>query len=492
MDGMAGMQRKGIVRCIGTLAVCLAVLTACTVGPNYVRPDAPVPPQYKETEGWKVAEPKDHLARGKWWEIFNDPQLNGLAEQVAISNQNVAAAEGQFRQARALVQVARAAYFPTVTIGASFRRSQSSSTLGSIPTAAAPVSVYSLPVDATWELDLWGRIRRSVESTRASAQATAADLENVRLASQAELTQNYLQLRALDAQRDLLTRTVAAFAKSLELTQNRYASGIVSRGDVLQAETQLKTTQAQLVDVGVRRSQLEHAIAVLIGKPPALLSIPFSPLAAAPPPVPVSLPSELLERRPDIAAAERRMAAANAQIGVAVAAFFPRVALSGSGGYESSDFSEWFKWPSRFWSLGPSVSETVFTGGARRGQTEQARAAYDTTVASYRQQVLTGFQEVEDNLAALRILGQEAQVQDEAVRAAEQSLAIALNQYRAGIVSYLNVITAQTIALNNEQSALSISSRRMTAAVLLIKALGGGWDASQLPQDRDLTLEGRK
>jgi NodT family efflux transporter outer membrane factor (OMF) lipoprotein len=321
-----------------------------------------------------------------------------------------------------------------------------------------------------------------VESTRASAQATAADLESVRLASQAELTQNYFQLRALDAQHDLLRRTVAAFEKSLELTQNRYKAGIVSRADVLQAETQLKTTQAQLVDVGVQRSRLEHAIAVLIGKPPALLSIPFSPLGAVPPPIPVSLPSELLERRPDIAAAERRMAAANAQIGVAVAAFFPRVALGGSAGYESSDLSEWLKWPSRFWSLGPAVSETVFSGGARRGQTAQARAAYDTTVASYRQQVLTGFQEVEDNLATLRILEQEAQVQGEAVRAAEHSLAVTLNQYKAGIVGYLSVITAQTIALNNEQSALSILNRRMTAAVLLIKALGGGWDASQLPQ----------
>jgi NodT family efflux transporter outer membrane factor (OMF) lipoprotein len=252
----------------------------------------------------------------------------------------------------------------------------------------------------------------------------------------------------------------------------------------------LKTTQAQLVDVGVQRSRLEHAIAVLMGKPPALLSIPFSPLTAVPPPIPVSLPSELLERRPDIAAAERRMAAANAQIGVAVAAFFPRVALSGSAGYESSDLSEWLKWPSRFWSAGPFVSETLFTGGARRGQTEQARGAYDTTVASYRQQVLTGFQEVEDNLATLRILEQEAQVQRDAVTAAEQSLAVTLNQYKAGIVGYLNVITAQTIALNNEQSALSILSRRMTAAVLLIKALGGGWDASQLPKDRGLTRNG--
>jgi NodT family efflux transporter outer membrane factor (OMF) lipoprotein len=473
------------------LALCLGVLAACAVGPDYVKPDAPVGTQYKEMEGWKVAEPKDHLVRGKWWEIFNDPQLNALAEQVNISNQNIAAAEGQFRQARALVRVARAAYFPTVTIGSSLTRSQSSGTLTS-STAGIPVTVYSLPVNATWEMDLWGRIRRSVESARASAQATAADLENVRLAAQAELTQDYFQLRALDAQRELLTKTVAAFEKSLELTQNRYKAGIVSRADVLQAETQLKTARAQLVDVGVQRSQLEHAIAVLIGKPASVFSIPASPLTAVPPPVPVGLPSELLERRPDIAAAERRMAAANAQIGVAIAAFFPRVTLGGSAGYQSGESAEWLQWPSRFWSIGPSASETVFTGGSRRGQTEQARGAYDTTVASYRQQVLKGFQEVEDNLSTLRILEQESRVQGEAVTAAQQSLAITLNQYKAGIVGYLSVITAQTVALNNEQTALSIRSRRMTAAVLLIKALGGGWDASQLPQDRNLTPDGGK
>ncbi len=488
----AGRRVKRISGPIGTIAVCLAVLASCTVGPNYVKPAAPVPPQYKEAEGWRVAEPRDHLARGRWWEIFNDPQLNGLVEQVTISNQNVAAAEGQFRQARALVQVARSAYFPTVTIGSSFTRSQASSTLGKVPTASAPVSIYSLPVDATWEIDLWGRVRRSVESARASAQATAGDLENVRLSAQAELAQDYFQLRVLDAQTDLLRKTLEAYQKSLELTQNRYKSGIASRADVLQAQTQAKTTQAQLVDVGVQRSQLEHAIAVLMGKPPADLSIAYAPLAIAPPPIPVNFPSELLERRPDIAAAERRMASANAQIGVAIAAYYPTVTLSGSAGYESSELSKWLTWPSRFWSLGPSVSETVFTGGARRGRTEQARAAYDTTVASYRQTVLTGFQEVEDNLSTLRILEQEYAVQAEAVKAAEESLAVITNQYRAGIVGYLNVTVAQAVALNNERTALDIQSRRMTAAVLLIKALGGGWDASQLPQDRNLTLRGEK
>jgi NodT family efflux transporter outer membrane factor (OMF) lipoprotein len=459
----------------------LTLLAACTVGPDYIRPTTEIPGAYKEKEGWKVAQPKDHLPRGAWWEIFNDPELNALEEQANISNQSVMVAEAQFRQARALVQVARAAYFPTVTIGASFTRSRASQNApGATGASPKATSDYLLVADASWEPDLWGKVRRTVEASKASAQASAADLESARLLVQAELAQDYFLLRLLDGQKQLLEEAVAAFQKSLELTKNRYASGVASRGDVLQAETQLKTTQAQAIDVGVQRAQLEHAIAVLVGKPASLFSIPVTPLAVAPPAVPVGVPSELLERRPDIAGAERRVAAANAQIGVAVAAYYPTVTLSASGGFDSSSLSKWFAWPSRLWSVGPGISETVFDGGLRRAQNAAARAAYDGTVASYRQTVLTGFQEVEDNLAALRILGEEAKAQDEAVKAAQQSLTFTTNQYKAGTVSYLNVLVAQTTVLNNEITALGILSRRMTAATLLIKALGGGWDESLL------------
>jgi NodT family efflux transporter outer membrane factor (OMF) lipoprotein len=476
--GMACRMSMGLGWLMPTiLAGALILLNACTVGPNYVRPTTEVPGVYKEMEGWKVAQPEDHLIRGAWWEIYNDPELNSLEEQVNISNQSLKQAEAQFRQARALVLVARSAYFPTVTVGASPTRSSRTGTTGVSSTAT---SNYMLVADASWEPDLWGRVRRSVEASKTTAQATAADLESTRLLVQAELAQDYFLLRVLDGQKQLLDETVVAFQKTLELTKNRYASGVASRADVLQADTQLKTTQAQAIDVGVQRAQLEHAIAVLVGRPASLFSIPVAPLATIPPAVPVGVPSGLLERRPDIASAERRVAAANAQIGVAVAAYYPTVTLSASGGFESTNLSKWLTWPSRFWSVGPGISETVYDGGLRRGQTAAARAAYDGTVASYRQTVLTGFQEVEDNLAALRILEEEAKVQDEAVKAAQQSVDFTTNQYKAGTVSYLNVLIAQTIALNNEITALGIASRRMTASVLLVKALGGGWDASSL------------
>jgi NodT family efflux transporter outer membrane factor (OMF) lipoprotein len=471
------------------LAGVLILLTACAVGPNYVRPATEIPGAYKETEGWQVAQPGDHLIRGAWWEIFIDPELNALEEQVNISNQSLKLAEAQFRQARALVQAARAAYFPTVTVGASPTRSSRTGTTGVSSTAT---SNYMLVADASWEPDLWGRVRRSVEASKANAQATGADLESTRLLVQAELAQDYFLLRVLDGQRQLLDETVAAFQKTLELTKNRYASGVASRADVLQAETQLKTTQAQAIDVGVQRAQLEHAIAVLVGRPASLFSIPVAPLATIPPAVPVGVPSGLLERRPDIAGAERRVAAANAQIGVAVAAYYPTVTLSASGGFESSSLSKWLTWPSRFWSVGPGVSETVFDGGLRRAQTAAAQAAYEGTIASYRQTVLTGFQEVEDNLAALRILEEEAEVQEEAVSAARQALAVAINQYKAGTVNYLTVIVVQAAALNIETNALGILGRRMTASVLLIKALGGGWDVSSLRSIDDPGGKGNK
>ena len=474
------VTQNGAILAATTVMLCM--LAACTVGPNYVKPTVEIPANYKENEGWKVAQPKDDTLRGTWWEVFNDPQLNALEAQVDISNQNVAAEEAQFRQARALVQAARAAYFPTVTIGVGLTRSRRSSTISTGPSASRnAVTDYSLPVDVSWELDVWGRIRRAVESSQANAQASAADLETARLSARTELAQDYFQLRSLDTQKQLLDAAVADFEKSLELTNNRYSAGVASRADVLQAETQLKTTQAQAIDVGVQRAQLEHAVALLIGKPASTVSLPPAPLTVVPPTIPVGIPSEILERRPDIAAAERRVAAANAQIGVAEAAFYPTVSLEASGGFESSSLSKWLSWPSRFWSVGPAISETVFDGGLRRAQSDQARAAYDANVALYRETVLAGFQQIEDNLGALRILESEAQVEDEAVAAAQQSVAVITNQYRAGIVNYLDVITAQTAALTNERTAATILGNRLNAAVLLIKALGGGWNASNLP-----------
>jgi NodT family efflux transporter outer membrane factor (OMF) lipoprotein len=481
--GRAGRGEARELLLSALVGMLLVVVTGCAVGPDYVRPKAEVPAAFKEREGWKVAQPKDEIVRGAWWEIFGDSQLNELEGQILISNQNIAAAEAQFRQARALVQASRAAYFPQVTANPAVRRSLKSENIGGAGPApsTSPVSDFLLPLDVSWEMDIWGRIGRSVEASRGSAQASAADLESARLSAEAELAQDYFQLRALDAQQQLLESTVVAYRKYLELTNNLYTAGVVSKADVFQAETQLKTAEAQRIDIGVQRAQLEHAMALLVGKPASSFSIPVSPLLAPPPPIPIGMPSELLERRPDIAAAERRMAAANARIGVAEAAFYPTVTLGASGGLEASHFSDWLSWPSHFWSIGSSLAGTVFDGGSRQAQSEYARAAYDATVASYRQAVLTGFQEVEDNLAALRILEKEAGVQEEAVQAAEQSLAVTTNRYKAGIVSYLNVVISQTIALNNQRSAISILGRRMTAGVLLIKAVGGGWNSADLP-----------
>jgi NodT family efflux transporter outer membrane factor (OMF) lipoprotein len=471
--------------------MALALLGACTVGPNYVRPTADTPAAFKEMEGWKTAQPRDQELRGKWWETFNDPLLDNLEEQISISNQNLAQAAAQFRQARALVQSARAGFLPTVSGGASVMRARSSSSPGSqnqgfAQSSRAPSTSYSLSLDAVWEADLWGRVRRTVESNEAGAQASAADLEALRLSFQAELAQNYFQLRALDAQKQLFDDTIAAYQRSLTLTQNQYAAGVVAKVDVIQAQTQLRTTQAQALDIGVQRAQLEHAIALLIGKPASIYSLAVAALTASPPALPVGMPASLLERRPDIAAAERRMAAANAQIGVAEAAYYPSLTLSATTGFQSSSFSSWLTAPSRFWSLGPALAQTLFDGGLRRAQTDQAIAAYDANVAGYRQTVLTGFQEVEDNLAALRILEQEAAIQDDAVQNARQSVTLTTNQYKAGIVSYLNVVTVQATALTNERTAVDILSRRLIASVLLIKALGGGWDASALPTQKDL------
>ena len=469
----------------------LVLLGACTVGPNYVKPVVDTPAAFKEAQGWKTAQPRDQELRGNWWTAFNDPLLDSMLEQVAVSNQNLVQAAAQFRQARALVQSARAGYWPTVSANASMTRSQSPAGFSSqngnfLQTTRAPTTNYSLSLDAIWELDVWGRVRRTVESNVAGAQASAGDLDALRLSIRAELAQDYFQLRALDTQKQLFDDTITAYQRSLTLTQNQYAAGVAAKVDVIQAQTQLKTTQAQALDLGVQRAQLEHAIALLLGKPASSYSLAAATLTALPPPLPAGIPSGLLERRPDIAAAERRMAAANAQIGVAEGAYYPSLSLSASGGYQSSSFANWLTAPSRFWSLGPQLAQTLFDGGLRRAQTEQAIAAYDANVAAYRQTVLTGFKEVEDNLAALRILEEEAAIQDEAVQNARQSVALTTNQYKAGLVSYLNVVTVQATALANERTAVDVLNRRLAASVLLVKALGGGWNAAGLPTPDEL------
>ena len=455
-----------------------AWLGACSLGPDYVKPAVQVPAAFKEAQGWKVAQPRDTLPKGKWWEIFADPELNALVEQVDVSNQNIRALEAQFRQAQSLAQQARAGFYPTISGSASVTRSQSGT--GKAGSVSAPVTMHTLGLNASWETDIWGKVKRSVESGTASGQASAADVQAAKLSAQAALAQDYFLLRVADARKQLLDDTVAAYEKSLQLTRNQYAAGIAARGDVVVAETQYKSAQAQVVDVGVQRAQFEHAIAVLIGKAPADFSI--TPMAFSPvfPDIPVGIPSDMLERRPDVASAERNAAAANAKIGVAQAAFYPDLTLSATAGFQSSSFANWLSFPSRFWSLGPTLAQTLFDGGLRRAQTEQAIAVFDQNAALYRQTTLTAFQEVEDNLAALRILEQEAQLQDDAVRAARESVAVTTNQYKAGIVSYINVVNVQTIALTNERTALNILGNRLTAAVLLVKAVGGGWDSSRL------------
>jgi len=469
------------------LAAAVAALAGCKAGPDYVRPAIEAPASYKETPvEWKVAQPSDAAPRGRWWEIFKDPQLNALVEQVEISNQNLRAAEAQYRQARAVVAGSRAGLFPTLDANASVVRNRSPSGAIGGTTAGRIVTTYSASVSSSWDLDLWGRIRRTIESSEAGAQASAADLESARLSAQSDLATNYFQVRVLDVGRKILEDTVAAFKKSLELTVNRYKAGVAGKVEVAQAETQLRSAEAQMVDVGVQRAQLEHAIALLIGKAPTEYSLPPAQLNVAMPAIPVGLPSELLERRPDIAAAERRVAAANAQVGVAQAAFFPSVILSATLGSRATDTALWFTRASRLWSIGPAITQSIFDAGLRRSQSDQAIAAYDATVAEYRQAVLSAFSEVEDNLAALRILAEEAVVQEDAVRAARESTTLTINQYKAGTVSFLNVAVVQAAQLSNERTAVILLGQRLAATVALLKALGGGWDASELPDSARL------
>ena len=463
--------------------VTVLALAGCAVGPDYRKPDASVPTTYKELEGWHAAQPRDELPRGSWWEVFGDPELDGLMKRVDISNQNIRAAEARVRQARAVADQARASLFPTLTANASVTRSKAPSLSNQPNFATGAVNNYNVGLSVpSWEVDLWGRIRRTVESDVASWQASAADLEAARLAARATLAQDYFALRVADTTKRLLEETVRAYQRSLELTQNRYAAGVVARVDVVQAEVQLKSAQAQLIDVGVNRAQLEHAIAMLVGEPPANFALAPADLVLKVPPVPVALASELLERRPDIAAAERAAAAANAQIGVAKAAYFPTLNLSASTGFRAQTLANLLSAPSRFWSLGAAAAEGLFDAGARRAASEQAVAAYDAEVATYRQTVLAAFQDVEDNLAALRILEQEAVLQDEVAQSALHALELTINQYKAGVVSYLNVITAQTTAYNSQSAAMNVLGRRLTASVGLVRALGGGWSAEELPK----------
>ena len=484
----------------------IAVLTGgCMVGPDYQGPPvAVVPTAFKEIAGWKVAQPRDDTLRGDWWTAFGDPQLDALEARVSISNQNLAQAEAAYRQASALVRETRASLFPTVTVGFGYTRSGggsgatsartvsgsggtsslSTSTSRAVSSTGSGSDFFQLGLDISWTPDLWGSIRRSIRADQASAQASAGDVENARLSYQATLAQDYFALRMLDAQKKFLGDTVAGYEQYLQMTKNRYAAGVASQADVVQAETQLKTTQAQAIDVGVQRAQTEHAIALLFGEPPSTFSLPPAPLTATPPAIPVGVPSELLERRPDIAGAERRVAATSEQIGVAVAAYYPTVTLSISAGFEGTALAKLLSAASHYWAIQPSVSQTVFDAGRRRAQVQFARAAYDGAVAAYRQTVLIAFQGVEDNLAALRILEDEARVQAEAVQAARESVRITTNQYVAGTVPYLNVITTQATLLANEVTLINLQGRRMAAAVLLIEALGGGWDVAELPSEK--------
>src|SRR6266851_3071898 len=457
----------------------LMMASGCTVGPDYQRPGAPVPAAYREA-GWQVARPADAIDRGAWWSVFHDPVLDGLERQIDISNQNLKAAEAAFRHAEAIVAQARVGFYPTAQINASATRSRGGSSGGG-SSGGGISNFFSITGAASWILDLWGKVSRTVEGNVATAQADASDVANARLAAQGQLASDYMQLRITDELKRLLDAAVAAYGESLRITENQYNAGIAAASDVAQARTQLESTQAQAIATGILRAQLEHAIAVLIGKPPADLTI--APVASVPalPDIPAGLPSTLLERRPDIAAAERRTAAANAQIGVAEAAFFPTVTLSADYGVSAAMISTLFNTARRMWSVGATIAQTVFDAGARHALVEQDRALLDAAIADYRQVVLSGFQQVEDELAALRILAEQAAAEDIAVASSREAERIITNQYKAGTVAYTSVVVAQTTALTNAQAALTVRQSRLVASVALIEALGGGWDASQVP-----------
>jgi NodT family efflux transporter outer membrane factor (OMF) lipoprotein len=476
---------KGVPRSYVALAVLswgLLALVGCSVGPKYSPPTTQIPPAYKENANWKPAQPSDQAQKGNWWEIFNDPQLNALEEKVNVSNQTLRAAADRFQEARDELRATRSALYPLVTAGVSpsrNRQSQKKALFGG--TSPVNYSDFLLSGEVSYEADAWGAVRRSVEASRTLAQASAADLETIRLSLHAELALDYLTLRGLDAQKQLFDTNVVAFEKALQLTEERFQGGVASREDVDLAATQLEQTRAEDIDITSARDKFEHAVAVLVGQPASTFNLDPAQLPAAPPVPPPGLPSELLERRPDIAEAERRVASANEQVGIARAAFFPTITLGLVGGFESGQFPSWLTGPSALWSIGASAAETVFDAGRRRALSDQAVATYDEMVADYQQTVLTSFQEVEDSLSDLRVLDEEAKTQDAAVAAANRALDQSTNRYKGGLDTYLTVITAQNAALVNERTSVSLLTRQLTSTVLLVKALGGGWNVSQLP-----------
>jgi NodT family efflux transporter outer membrane factor (OMF) lipoprotein len=478
-----------------TIAAALLPLSGCMVGPNYKTPSAIMAPSFKEAtpasfaqnDGWKPGEPSDTRLKGDWWTLFHDARLNELEAQVDTANQTLKSAEANFRAARAQIGYARSSEAPTIGVGPSISTVRDSANQPYFPSTLANNGEgnFSLPVDLNYEIDLWGRVRRGVTSAREQAQASDADLENARLSLHAELALDYFGLRAADAQEKLLDDTVKAYESAVQLTRDRYEGGAAPQSDLAQARTQLDQARVQRTDIEVQRTQYEHAIAVLIGKPPAELTLPAIPLdqvSQLMPDIPGAMPAALLERRPDIAADERRMASANEQIGIAEAAFYPTLSLSAIAGFQGTSALNWFNWPSRFWAVGPGLSQTLFDAGRRRATKNITVANYDGTVADYRQTVLTAFQQVEDNLAALRVLENEARQQREATASAEQSLDLFQTRYEGGVDTYLQVVTWQTAALNNQRNDLDILQRRLDASVLLVKALGGGWDTTQMPR----------
>ncbi|CAI8962819.1 efflux transporter outer membrane subunit [Pseudomonas sp. IT-P4] len=470
-----------------SLSLCVAMLSACAVGPDYQRPQTAEPAQYKAAEGWRQANPSDALARGAWWELYGDRQLNELIEKLNSANQTVAQSEAQYRQAQALVRSARGAFFPTVDLNVSKNRSSqgTGSSSSSLSSSSSGIrDTYSAQAGVSWEADVWGKLRRGLEADTANAQASFADLAAMRLSQQSELVQNYLQLRVIDGQKRLLQDTVEAYRRSLKMTENQYRAGVSGKDAVAQAQTQLKGTEADMVDLIWQRAQFENAIAVLIGLPPAQFSLAESQDIPQLPQVPLALPSQLLERRPDIASAERSVMAANANIGVAKAAYYPDLTLSMNGGYSSSTYSNWISLPNRFWSVGPQLAMTLFDGGQRSAEVDRSEAAYDETVAKYRQTVLDGFREVENFLVQLKVLQDEAVVRQQALDAARESLRLTQNQYKAGLIAYIDVVVTQAAALNNERSNLDLLQSRLLASVQLIAALGGGWDGQLEVSDR--------
>lgn len=471
------------------LAMLCLLVSGCHIGPAYRLPAVPTAPSYKE-EGpslWKTAEPKDGVIRGKWWEMFQDPQLNALEERVDAGNQNIAAAIARYDAARAVVRQTRSQYFPTVATTPAL----SNSRVAAVPYAAAASGItyteYSFPVTASWEPDFWGRVRKNVQANAYTAQSSAADMENVRLLAHADLAADYFLLRGVEAQKEILDSTLVAWQKYLGLTRGLAKSGLATDEALAAAESQLEAAQAQDTNLGIARAQYEHAIAILLGQSPSAVSLPPATKDLHLPPIPVGVPAELLERRPDIATAERIMAARNAQIGAARTAYFPNVLLSATGGIESLSFADWFTWPSRFWSIGPAAAETLFDGGLRRAAVAQYRAMYEESVANYRQTTLTAFQQVEDNLASLRILSQDLQEQDAAVQSARRYVSQATVRNTAGLDPYLNVLTAQVSLLVYQQTYVSFQTQQSLASVQLIEALGGGWQATQLPSPKQVS-----